>query len=994
MPGPTYRGASYTVRNRETGESYKMPWQDVTKPPTREDIESYVVKQKNKGVGQKAWDWATEPLARVGSATFGRLGEALSSYGEGEGLSLPEGFGGFGKKPIQIAKPAPIGELGPLRRAGQIAGAYSTAVGEGVDELTSPLGLATGGGGRVVGKGLQGVGAARAGNFARHTVPKIGGASMVAHGGQSLYNEGDISDPSTFLGPLTEIGLGALGYKTAGNAGAVSKAKPKGSVVKGVTEPIDAEFSYNAEPVSEGVARATRPSPPARHVPAGQTDRRYGELMERFGGQGDDITTAGLPSGPPPARALPPSSLEARTATARARGAGTGPKKVFAHGEGPQQLDDITRDVTTRPLEPGVDEVVAPRTKDVYSGEKPTATKPRQGAWKSPSLTKAEEIEVISDPNSPIRKFISQKHLKELFEKHGVAEDSPSWQKAFGGQRGSTGAMGGAPGPKGPRESLLDIDEIARLLQYNKKKAVDKLGKARDKFLENIEKAEGRGPGGEQGRFSELAEGLTGKSVTNASAEGLWKSGWGTLEGMGEPGRKLSRLMQRARTDVNQKLAEAELAGKPMITDKGLPINQSGNLVYTHYKDQIDDLIKQIPEGQQRDKAQAIINRYAGREPAAGASYQKGVDAIKGIEALTKLSQFAIGNTSALASTAMRGNWGAMAKAFKTVTEDYGSALQRAKETGGLGRAATSLGNQLPEGKLGKVIDRYFNITKSEQAMRTVATHTGEETARELFNQLKNNPGNKKAFKRLDDLLLEDDWDSVLKQGKLTDDQLKRAGARMSELTSGIAESIDLPQHWTDSPMMDLIFQFKRYAFMQNRNMYQALRADTPRTLAALGLAFPLVGEAVGDVKAGIRGTVKTGKEMWQGEDADLVGNIIEEVHGRGDTLGKRYIANASQAWALGLIGDYLESGTRSPWGFAKEAAGPFFGDVGEVIYGAGQALPEGVGPGKGSPYHLARQAARTIPIIGTSVASQIKGSYEGRQGRKKNARGKNKKNN
>jgi len=325
----------------------------------------------------------------------------------------------------------------------------------------------------------------------------------------------------------------------------------------------------------------------------------------------------------------------------------------------------------------------------------------------------------------------------------------------------------------------------------------------------------------------------------------------------------------------------------------------------------------------------------------------------------------------------MRNSIGTTVKNTWRVMKDYQGALREARESGMLDDMVKSVGGDAGEGGIGKLLNRVYGIEGSEKRLRTIATLSGKSTAKDLFAKLKANPTNKKLYKQLDDLLLEDDMGAVLNQSGLTDKQLKRAGGRMNELTQGLAEGIDLPAQWTGNAAVDLVTQFKKYSFMQTRNMKEAYKANKVKTIATLLTVFPALGEVIGDTKATIKGGVKG--FMDEGADKEAIASeIVKAIEARGEVGVDRYLENLGQAWAFGLFGDMFKGAARGPSGLTDTLAGPTAGDLSDIASGAYNLGTKGQG------YHLARTAARAIPFVGTAIAGNIQGSYQARQQRRK----------
>jgi hypothetical protein len=983
----------YPITDKRTGKSYKMPWENVTTRPSDDEIENFIYSQNNKSMLGRIGEAITTPLTDIASRTVKKISEPLRTYGEGGGLNipLPKGLGGFGGGAggLELAKPTEPGTdlSGWKYELGRNVGAFGTAFGEGLDTLTSPLSLGTMGAGGA-GKALQATGVpyVSGAGTALTYAPRAAGAGGVVHGGYRMKEEFDPSNPMTAMGPGIEMALGALGARggprpkapaaapkpaipppvapeippitrpptTAPSATSMMQRPPgvpssMGPLQRGMTPNLEVNLGNIPEspllydqpsipPYIQRINQAFResfpestPEPPQSPWNPAMAENR--KLMEHLGSR----------------RALPAMTPEAerqmlfseREAAARSRTPTTSPRTITGANRWVKP-GEAAEDVLGRPQ--AVDELVSGKMqKTSYPKQEPPAGP--KGKVKDPAFTAAEAKEVVNDPDSPLRKYISKTGLEKL-------------KKLVTQEKGE-----------------LDVDELISGVKSGRENLISGIKSAREKMLANIRAAEERDPFLKRPR--QVIEAVTGKDVTDASLSGFYKSGWSHLNDLGEPGKRLTRLLQRARTDENINIAKQQAvdeAATPVGSHTGKAINRVGGEIWAKHKDEIEELLKQIPE-EGRKTAKQIVDMQLGRIPDSRGAFDRGVESIKGIQALTKLSQFTLGNLPGVSSTFLRSNVGPALKGAGSVLFDYKNALAKAKQSGGLIEKIVQKGafgsDVVSETKLGQLTNKLYGIEGSEKRLRSMSILAGRDTAEELFTQLKNNPNNKRALRRIDDLLLEDDMASVLKQDKLSEHQLNRAGARMSELTQGIAEPADLPPLWTGHPSVDLLTQFKRYGFTQTRNIIEAGKADPLRTAAALLTVFPAVGELVGDLKSGIKGAVSGALT-----DKDITEEVAKAIQGRGSTIGERYLKDMGQAWAFGLLGDYAEAAQRGPTGLAKEIVGPTFGDISEAGYGLEQ-LKEGKG------YHLLRQGARMIPYVGTGIASTIKGEYTGRQRRR-----------
>ena len=134
---------------------------------------------------------------------------------------------------------------------------------------------------------------------------------------------------------------------------------------------------------------------------------------------------------------------------------------------------------------------------------------------------------------------------------------------------------------------------------------------------------------------------------------------------------------------------------------------------------------------------------------------------------------------------------------------------------------------------------------------------------------------------------------------------------------------------------------------------------ENPGRNIPLALAlYTTMGEGIGDIKAGIKGTVS-------GQGA---GQAIAD---RGEGL-ERVFANLGQAWALGSLTDVVSAGGKASC-LAELLGGPVASDAGQLMYGGYKAVTDK--PGGAGPYDpLKKQFARSIPFVGSGIAAQIGG--------------------
>jgi hypothetical protein len=390
--------------------------------------------------------------------------------------------------------------------------------------------------------------------------------------------------------------------------------------------------------------------------------------------------------------------------------------------------------------------------------------------------------------------------------------------------------------------------------------------------------------------------------------------------------------------DMGKRIAEARELGPRDIADPTSPIEQ---------------LIRGTDDPK---RIREIISTHLGRDvgTTGNASWTSVNNTARKVVSAAHLSHFAISNFSQMATTPLRANLGAYTGALKKVVTDWKKTAGEAEASGALQTINQDLLREVGgEGFFSKA----YGMKKSETLNRTVSSVAGKATAESLFQQLKKDPTNKRARARLENLVLEP-VDKVLKQDALTKEQLGISGGRMSQITQGRAQSIDLPKVWSEHPIAEIPLIFKKYAFTQTRIIRDAVMENPGRNIPLALALYATMGEAIGDVKAGVKGTV-SGVGPGQA------------IADRGEGL-ERVFANLGQAWALGILTDLIGSGSKAS-GLAEFIGGPVISDIGKAGYGAYKAATDKPG-GTGRFDPLKKQVAQAIPFVGSGIAAQIGG--------------------
>jgi len=367
-------------------------------------------------------------------------------------------------------------------------------------------------------------------------------------------------------------------------------------------------------------------------------------------------------------------------------------------------------------------------------------------------------------------------------------------------------------------------------------------------------------------------------------------------------------------------------------------------------------------------RAKMMVNDYLERNEfdPDRSGQQKWYNRIVKAEVASKLSQFAITNMGDLAGTnaalGIRNTHKAIAD---TLMDRHGSADIAA----GTGAHAILRKELLNDVKAGKFLSKAYGTAGTEKAIRTVAALAGRVEVQKLFAKAKKDPRFKKTLADF----VDGDVNDVLKQEKLTKEQIDFGGGRGVEISSGIPDKLSLSKAmFADNPMMRLPFLFKRFAFMNTRNMVDVVKRQPTafakvKKAGTILAAYQVAGEVIGDTKSAITGLVS--------------GDVEEEIKGRGEyinsenwkfigkTVGSkaldRIIANYLQAALFGVVGDVTESVVRKKLGkVSGTIGGPVLSDADEFA----QVATDLAG---GDYKSLGRAAARRVPYVGTGLAKR-----------------------
>src|SRR3990167_2788942 len=265
-----------------------------------------------------------------------------------------------------------------------------------------------------------------------------------------------------------------------------------------------------------------------------------------------------------------------------------------------------------------------------------------------------------------------------------------------------------------------------------------------------------------------------------------------------------------------------------------------------------------------------------------------------------------------------------------------------------------------------------YGGTLAENVVRGQAAGIGQGMAKTWLRELKANPNNQLARKELFELVMENP-DDLIRQTSLTEEQLRMAAGRGSELSQGLTNPVNLPM-WMSSPvnstgnmLLQLSLIFKKQAAIQNKMIWQSFKTNPVKTTALLTGMSQIAGATIGGVKSALIGGTRAAIS-----GRDPIAEIEEEYARRADYVGRftgsenellnRTIDRMLQSWALGLGSDILFIGLDG------RALSEFMG--GPVV-SAGSDIFGNIT----NPTQLGREGLRMLPIpggIGTGIQREL----------------------
>lgn len=154
---------------------------------------------------------------------------------------------------------------------------------------------------------------------------------------------------------------------------------------------------------------------------------------------------------------------------------------------------------------------------------------------------------------------------------------------------------------------------------------------------------------------------------------------------------------------------------------------------------------------------------------------------------------------------------------------------------------------------------KWTGFSWTEKFNRTVASNAGMQYVLRLQTKLRRNPTNKAVISQLQELGFSA---AEILRKDLTEEQLLRAGVRISNLTQFRARALDLPR-FASSAEGKVIFQFKNFVYNQTLFLKKMVVDEFrkkqigkgARALFILGTVFPMSGEVLGDVRSLVTGS-------------------------------------------------------------------------------------------------------------------------------------------
>jgi len=259
------------------------------------------------------------------------------------------------------------------------------------------------------------------------------------------------------------------------------------------------------------------------------------------------------------------------------------------------------------------------------------------------------------------------------------------------------------------------------------------------------------------------------------------------------------------------------------------------------------------------------------------------------------------------------------------------------------------------QGLIGKAAGKFLRATRfapAEVMNRIFSSNVGKFFAKQKFDNLLANPNNKYAQEALTDLGI--NWQKSLKVGKLSSNELVRAGNAAWKKTQFTYKPGEIPAWVSREPMYKLMWQFKTYAYNQANIIGEQIfkkgsLQERTQKFILLVTAFPALGEVVGTLRDKI-----SGKPRQNIVNFALTNRSAKKAI-------QRYINAFTWVGGLGIVTDAISSAKYGKAGMLGYAAGPAIGSAADWI----EAIVRG-GPS------MVRKGIRDIPVVGPGLQRRL----------------------
>ena len=261
--------------------------------------------------------------------------------------------------------------------------------------------------------------------------------------------------------------------------------------------------------------------------------------------------------------------------------------------------------------------------------------------------------------------------------------------------------------------------------------------------------------------------------------------------------------------------------------------------------------------------------------------------------------------------------------------------------------------------RLGQTVLQGTGFNKVEKFNRVLAANIGKNYAENTWQKLQyalNTDGVRVDFYKRELTRLNIDPIEALSRGRLTDDDLYKAGQKFTKRTQFSTGPQDLPMEAT-SELGKFAFQFKTFSFKAGQYMKDEILTEAKRgnykPLMKAAMVMPLSGEIVNDVQALINGRTRSD-------------NIVERI---ADDVAS--VGGLSLAYSMAKA---LEFG---PSAITGMLLGPAFSEALRATYNTYSLLM------KQNPQPIMKQGIGAIPVVGPMVANRLFPSKEEERRRK-----------